>query len=401
MSLEELTEFFVSIGEKPYRARQVFKWLMNGAASWEEMTDVSKSLRARLAGGAIDTLRVCDVAVSGIDGTRKYLFETFDGLYVESVLMEYYYGWSVCISSQAGCRMGCRFCASGRHGLARDLTPGEIADQYILCERDVRRGVDLHGRPLGVSERVRRVKHMGDDGSSRIGHIVVMGVGEPFDNYDGVMTFLRNITNPHGRNLGRRQITVSTCGLLDGMRRFMEDLPQANLTLSLHAPNDGVRRRLMPAAAARCGVDDLIGFAREYYERTGRRFSFEYALFAGVNDGIMDADELADRLTAAAAGGSGVGAAARSGTGDRSGAGDRPGAPGFHVNLIPANPVPGLGFEDPDSGVFSEFKAPAREQVKAFAERLAGRGIRTTTRRELGSDIAAACGQLRSERMCK
>jgi 23S rRNA (adenine2503-C2)-methyltransferase len=354
MSLDELTEFFVSIGEKPYRARQVFRWLMNGAASWDEMTNLSAALRGRLAAlGAVNCLRVSDVAVSGVDGTRKYLFETTDGLFVEAVLMEYYYGYSICISSQAGCRMGCRFCASGAHGLARDLTPGEIADQYIICERDVRTG-------LG-GDHVQSVKHTDDEGLPRIGHIVVMGVGEPFDNYENVMAFLKNVTDPQGRNLGRRQITVSTCGLLPGMRRFMRDLPQANLSLSLHAPNDEIRRRIMPIGA-RYGVDELIDFAREYSKATGRRFSFEYALFAGVNDGMACADELADRL----AGG------------------------GFHVNLIPANPVGGLGFA-----------APTHGRVAAFAERLIARGVRTTTRRELGSDIAAACGQLRSERMAR
>jgi 23S rRNA (adenine2503-C2)-methyltransferase len=188
-----------------------------------------------------------------------------------------------------------------------------------------------------------------------------MGVGEPFDNYDNVMTFLKNITDPHGRNLGRRQITVSTCGLLPGMRRFMEDLPQANLSLSLHASNDRIRRELMPTSAG-CGVDELIDFAKSYSRETGRRFTFEYALFAGVNDDIMYAKELADKLKGAGG--------------------------GFHVNLIPANPVPELGFAPPD-----------RARVMAFAETLLSHGVRTTTRRELGSDILAACGQLRSERM--
>jgi 23S rRNA (adenine2503-C2)-methyltransferase len=325
MTLDELTGFFAGVGEKPYRARQVFRWLMNGAASWEEMTNLPAGLRGRLGGlAAVDSLRVSEVAQSRVDGTRKYLFETADGLFIETVLMEYYYGYSICISSQAGCRMGCKFCASGRHGLARDLTPGEIADQYIICERDVRAGAGRGGmvsrdesdglmvkgkqgnrdrradesepageskpadesKPVGESEPagkshtnyVRYIKHTDDEGKPRIGHIVVMGVGEPFDNYDNVMTFLKNVTDPQGRNLGRRQITVSTCGLLPGMRRFMNDLPQANLSLSLHAPNDEIRRQIMPAAA-RCGVDELIAFAREYSETTGRRFSFEYALF--------------------------------------------------------------------------------------------------------------------------
>jgi 23S rRNA (adenine2503-C2)-methyltransferase len=360
MSLEGLTEFFVSLGEKPYRARQVFRRLMNGAASWDEMTDLPLGLRERLGELAtVDCLRVRDIAVSRIDGTRKYLFETADGLYIETVLMEYFYGYSLCVSSQAGCRMGCGFCASGRLGLARNLMAGEIADQYILCERDVRTG--FGDTDVASASHVNYVKHKDDEGKPRIGHIVVMGVGEPFDNYDNVMTFLKNVTDPQGRNLGRRQITVSTCGLVTGMRRFMNDLPQANLSLSLHAPNDEIRRRLMPVAAS-SGVDELIAFAREYSETTGRRFSFEYALFAGVNDSVACADELADKL----AGG------------------------GFHVNLIPANPVPGLGYE-----------APGRREVTVFAERLIARGVRTTTRRELGADIAAACGQLISERIAK
>jgi 23S rRNA (adenine2503-C2)-methyltransferase len=386
LSLEGLTELFADMGEKPFRARQVFKWLMNGAASWDEMTDISKALRARLAGlsgdgytdaadaadgadtfgphtisGDIDTLRICDIALSEIDGTRKYLFETSDGLFIEAVLMEYYYGWSICISSQAGCLMGCKFCASGRHGLQRSLTAGEIADQYIIVERDVRRGFDAYGRELGANGRVRKAKHIGDDGKSRIGHIVVMGVGEPFDNYDNVMAFLKNITDPNGRNIGRRQITVSTCGLLPEMKRFMRDLPQANLSLSLHAPNDEVRRALMPVGG-KYGVDELIAFARDYSRETGRRFSFEYALFRGVNDGKIYAEELAGKLA----------------------------GQGFHVNLIPANPVAGLGFEP-----------PSPDAVALFAETLIAKGIRTTTRRELGSDIAAACGQLRSKRMAE
>jgi 23S rRNA (adenine2503-C2)-methyltransferase len=356
-TLEELTELFVEMGEKPYRARQVFAWLMDGAQTFDEMTDLSLALRDRLAGTAVlDVLRVRDLAVSKVDGTRKYLFETSDGLFVETVLMEYYFGYSICISSQAGCRMGCRFCASGRHGLARDLTAGEILDQFLIVERDVRAGA---GGEAPHTNRIRYVKHRDDAGRCRIGHIVVMGVGEPFDNYENVMKFLRNVTDPKGRNLGRRQITVSTCGLLPEMRRFMTDLPQANLSLSLHAPNDEIRRRLMPVGA-KYGVDELIAFAREYSETTGRRFSFEYALFRDVNDDRACADELANKLA----------------------------GHGFHVNLIPANPVPGLGFE-----------APNADRVTAFAETLIARGVRTTTRRELGADIAAACGQLRSERM--
>jgi 23S rRNA (adenine2503-C2)-methyltransferase len=376
-SLSELTDFFTSLGEKPYRAKQVFKWLLNGARSFDEMTNLSVSLREKLNERCeIDCLRIADIIVSEIDGTRKYLFETRDGLFVEAVLMEYYYGWSVCISSQAGCRMGCKFCASGRHGLQRNLTAGEIADQFIMCERDVRGGIDSAGRALGGSGHVKYVKHTGDDGKNRIGHIVMMGVGEPFDNYDNVMKFLSAITAPEGRNLGRRQITVSTCGLINGMERFMTDLPQANLSLSLHAPNDEIRRRIMPVNA-RYGVRELIDFAKIYAENTGRRFTFEYALFDGVNDSLECADELADLL--ASPGSKGQGTTANAG---------KSAAPEFHVNLIPANAVKKLGYAP-----------PSREKITAFAERLLERGVRTTTRRELGSDIAAACGQLRSEKI--
>ena len=353
MDFEELTGFFVSIGEKPYRARQVFKWLHDGAFTFDEMTDLSKVLRSSLQEKATARcLEIEEVLVSKIDGTRKYLFRTFDGLLVEAVLMEYYFGYSICISSQAGCRMGCRFCASGKHGLQRNLTTGEIMDQFLLAESDVRKGIDS-------GERVRYIRHTADDGSTRIGHIVVMGVGEPMDNYDNVMRFLKNVTSPRGRNLGRRQITVSTCGIIPGMRRFMDDLPQANLSLSLHAPNDEIRSKLMPVSS-KYGVDELIEFAVEYAAQTGRRFSFEYALFDGINDDIMYAVELADKIM----------------------------GKGFHVNLIPGNSVPGLGFE-----------APPEPVVGKFAEALIARGIRTTTRRELGSDILAACGQLRSERL--
>jgi 23S rRNA (adenine2503-C2)-methyltransferase len=377
LSLPELTEFFTSIGEKPYRAKQVFKWLLNGAGSFDEMTNLSADLRERLAECCeVDCLGVADVIISEIDGTRKYLFETRAGLYIEAVLMEYYYGWSICISSQAGCSMGCRFCASGQYGLQRNLTAGEIADQYIICERDVRNGRDANGRVLGGSGRVKYVKHTDDAGKSRIGHIVMMGVGEPFDNYENVMKFLTAITAPEGRNLGRRQITVSTCGLVSGMERFMNDLPQANLSLSLHAPNDEIRKQIMPINA-KYGVGELIDFARSYAEKTGRRFTFEYALFDGVNDTIECADELADLL--AGAGSKGHDTTANSG---------KSAAPEFHVNLIPANAVVELGYAPPPKG-----------RVADFAERLLERGVRTTTRRELGSDISAACGQLRSKKM--
>jgi 23S rRNA (adenine2503-C2)-methyltransferase len=351
LSLDELSEYFLSIGEKPFRAKQVFKWLLRGVRSFDEMSDISLELRAKLAEvSPVDNLTIKDIRKSKLDGTRKYLFETKDGEVIETVLMEYYYGYSICISTQAGCRMGCKFCASGMNGLTRSLTPGEILDQFLIVERDVREKAD------GIGETVRELKHQDDEGRDSIGHIVIMGIGEPFDNYDYVMKFLKNICDPAGRNLGRRQITVSTCGLISGMKRFMKDLPQANLSLSLHAPNDKIREKIMPVNKS-AGVDELIAFAYDYSQKTGRRFSFEYALFSGINDSDECARELVGKLK----------------------------GKGFHVNLIPGNGVPELGFETSSS-----------DRVATFAKILLDGGIRTTTRRELGSDIMAACGQLRA-----
>jgi 23S rRNA (adenine2503-C2)-methyltransferase len=220
------------------------------------MTNLAKSLRAKLDDRSLMTLATERVLTSETDGTRKYLFRTEDGNLIESVFMKYRYGNSICISSQAGCRMGCVFCASGLGGLARNLTAGEMSDQLLLARKDT-----------------------GED----IRHIVVMGTGEPMDNYENVLRFLTNITDPAGLGLGRRQLTVSTCGILSGMERFLKDLPQANLAISLHAPNDEVRARIMPIARS-SRIADILDFARKYTEESGRKITFEYALIKGVNE---------------------------------------------------------------------------------------------------------------------
>jgi 23S rRNA (adenine2503-C2)-methyltransferase len=326
----ELRDEFASMGEKTFRADQVFEWMYRrGARNFDEMTNLAKGLREKLDGAAsLMTLRVVKTLVSSHDGTRKYLYETADGHLIESVFMKYRFGSSVCVSSQAGCRMGCVFCASGMNGLIRNLTPGEMADQLLLARQDT-----------------------GED----IRHVVIMGTGEPMDNYENVLKFLENITDPAGLGLGRRQLTLSTCGLMSGMERFLKDMPQANLAISLHAPNDEIRTRIMPIGKTST-VDDILAFAHRYVFESGRKITFEYVLIEGVNDAPAHADELAEKLR------------------------------GLNclVNLIPLNLV--------DEARLAPASAP---MTRAFKERLEARGVGATVRRELGSDIAAACGQLR------
>lgn len=328
LDLRGLTEYMESIGEKPFRARQVFKWIQRGASSFGDMTDISKGLREKLGRDAsLWCLKQETVQVSR-DGTRKYLMETDDGLFVECVFMKYKYGNSVCVSSQAGCAMGCRFCASGVNGLERDLTPGEMTDQILLAEKDA---------------------------GESVSHIVIMGTGEPLMNYENVRTFIENTHDPLGRGMSMRNITVSTCGIVPMIRRFTEDLPQVNLAVSLHAPNDSIRREIMPVSM-RYGIDELLSACRRHAEKTGRRVTFEYALIKGLNDSDADLDELARRLRGMLC----------------------------HVNLIPLNDVLESGLE-----------GSGRRRAAEAAELLESRGIPCTVRRELGSDIDAACGQLR------
>ena len=329
MTLSEMQEWFLHLGEKKFRALQVFRRIYGGAASFDEMTELSSKLRSRLEETAvIDSVRLLKKQESRKDGTRKYLFEVEGGSAIESVFMRYRYGNTACISSQAGCRMGCVFCASGVSGLERNLTAGEIADQVAAMSRDT---------------------------GERIGHIVVMGTGEPFYNYDELLRAIRILHDENGLNIGLRNITVSTCGLLSKIQRFAEDMPQVNLAVSLHAADDETRRKLMPVAA---GYDmrRLMEVCRRTAERTHRRITFEYALISGVNDSLEDARRLVSLLKGMLC----------------------------HVNLIPLNDVSE-----------KQYRGSARQRAQLFASALKDKGIEVTVRRELGSDISAACGQLR------
>ncbi|HBP37662.1 MAG TPA: 23S rRNA (adenine(2503)-C(2))-methyltransferase RlmN [Clostridiales bacterium] len=313
----------------PYRATQIHQWVSRGIESTSEMTNLSRELRALLDGQFIVSgLQLERKLVSALDGTTKYVFRLHDGNVIESVLMRYHYGLSVCLSSQAGCRMGCTFCASADAGFGRSLSHGEMLAQVARIARDC---------------------------GERIGHAVVMGIGEPFDNYDNLIRFLRLVNDPSGLNIGMRHISVSTCGLVPEMIKFTDEGLPVTLSVSLHAPNDPIRRQLMPIAR-RHDLGQLLAACRRHTERTGRRISFEYSLFSGVNDRPEHAAELAARLKGMLC----------------------------HVNLIAANEFPGGAYRQ---------SSPA--DVQAFLERLTRAGINATVRRQLGADIMAACGQLR------
>ncbi len=330
MDLDELTEFITGLGEKSYRAKQIYRWMhVKLAPSIDDMTDLSKDLRERLKEECDYTsLRTVKMLESGIDGTRKYLFALGDGNVIESVLMRYDYGNSVCISSQAGCRMGCRFCASTLDGLARNLTAGEMADQ------------------------VYRIKYsLGE----RISNVVVMGSGEPFDNYDSLVRFIRLISDKNGLNISQRNITVSTCGIVPGILRFADEGFQVTLALSLHAADDETRKSLMPVAN-RFKLSEVLDACRVFHEKTGRRLTFEYSLVAGVNDDLSEAAKLVKLI--------------KSFNG--------------HVNLIPVNPIKERNYRQSD-----------RAKVEAFRDYLISHGVNATIRREMGRDINGACGQLR------
>ena len=330
-SLPELESLVLGMGEKKFRSKQIFGWLARGAASYDEMSNVPAGLRRNLAenGYYIGQPEVVTMQESKSDGTRKCLYEFSDGARVESVFMKYSYGNSICISTQVGCLMGCTFCASTMDGKQRDLTAGEM---------------------LGEVLKMKRVT------GEEINHIVLMGMGEPLDNYEEVSKFLKLINSPDGVNLSLRNITLSTCGIIPGIYRFAEDFPQVNLAVSLHAPNDEIRRRTMPVAR-KYGYDDLMKACRDYTEKTHRRITFEYALIRGVNDSPENAEELADHLKGWLT----------------------------HVNLIPLNEVKGR-----------DYRTAEGSSVLAFRKVLEKRGIAATVRRTLGSDIDAACGQLRA-----
>ena len=331
MTYSELESYMLSLGEKKFRAGQLFAWLhRKGAASFDEMTDLPAGLRARLLAenGPLNFPKIRKKLVSKLDNTVKYLYAFADGETVECVRMEYRHGSSLCISSQAGCRMGCRFCASTLMGLSRNLTPYELLGQVYAAERD---------------------------GGRKIDSIVLMGIGEPLDNYDNVLRFLRLISDEKGRNLSLRHVSLSTCGLVDQIDRLAAEKLQLTLSVSLHAPNDRLRQELMPVAR-RWSVDELLAACWRYEEATGRRISFEYALAEGQNDSPACAEELASRLRGHLA----------------------------HVNLIPINPVAERGFSPTD-----------QRFVERFRSLLEARHITATVRRRLGADINAACGQLR------
>ncbi|MBC5722355.1 23S rRNA (adenine(2503)-C(2))-methyltransferase RlmN [Flintibacter sp. NSJ-23] len=331
MTLEELTAWLQEQGEPAFRGKQVFRWFYRGATSFGEMSDLSKPLRQKLEEQCfLSKPKVARKQVSALDGTIKYLWELADGNCIETVLMRYKHGNTVCISCQVGCRMGCAFCASTLAGKVRDLTPAEMVDQVLFTQID-------SGEPIS--------------------NIVLMGIGEPLDNYDTVMKFLTLVNHPDGLNIGMRHISLSTCGLVDKIDKLAQRGLQLTLSVSLHAPDDETRSKIMPVNRG-IGVERLMDCCRRYFQTTGRRISYEYAMIDGVNDSDQQADRLASLLK---------------------------GTPG-HVNLIPLNDV-------------EESPLKPSRRVAAFQKRLESQGVTVTVRRKLGGDIDASCGQLRRKAM--
>lgn len=329
LTRSERKQFIESLGESAFREKQIFKWLSAGADSFEMMTDLSAALRKKLSETCSwDTLSILVEQESSKDGTVKFLLQLPDLHTVETVLMKYEYGNSVCLSTQVGCSMGCRFCASGIGGKVRNLKAWEMLDQVLLCQKQA---------------------------GEKINHIVLMGTGEPFDNYDEIVAFLHLIHDPEGINLSYRNITISTCGILPAIAKFGDDFPQVNLAISLHAVSQEEREKLMPIAAV-YKLPALIEACKKHTQKTGRRITFEYALIEGVNDDFEHAKKLAKLLKGMLA----------------------------HVNLIPLNPV-----------VEANLSGSNRKRSEAFRKTLENLGIPATVRRQLGADIDAACGQLR------
>ena len=331
MTPEELAAWLKEQGEPAFRAKQIFHWLYRGVTSFDEMSDLSKALRQKLAEQCFLTVpKVARKQVSKLDGTIKYLWELSDGNCIETVLMRYKHGNTVCISCQVGCRMGCAFCASTLAGKVRDLTPAEMIAQVLFTQLD-------SGEPVS--------------------NIVLMGIGEPLDNFDTVMKFLTLVNHPEGLNIGMRHISLSTCGVIPGIERLSDLELQLTLSVSLHAPDSETRSKIMPVNRS-VGVEKLMDTCRRYFQTTGRRISYEYAMIDGVNDSDWQADLLASRLK---------------------------GTPG-HVNLIPLDDV-------------EESPLKPSRRVAAFQKRLERHGVTVTVRRKLGGDIDASCGQLRRKAM--
>jgi len=329
LSQNQLEEFIKQLQQPSFRAKQISKWLYSGVVDFEEMTNLPASLREQLSKQAITgLLKIQDCRISEIDETRKYVFELCDGNIIESVLMKYKYGYSVCVSSQVGCKMGCSFCASTGAGFSRNLTAGEIIGQILTINRDA---------------------------NVKIGNIVIMGIGEPLDNYDNIINFLKKAQSPEGLGISYRRIALSTCGLVPGILKLnKEDLP-ITLSISLHSPFDEERSEMMPVNRT-YSIDKLLEACNIYTSGTNRRITFEYAMISGVNDTLRHATELAKLIEGMLC----------------------------HVNLIPINKVVG-----------NNYKRSSKEQVENFSLVLNKSGIEVTVRRELGRDINAACGQLR------
>lgn len=334
MTTQELLSFVTDeLGESKFRAKQIGQWLNRGA-DIAEMTNLSAALREKLAAVAVaNPVRIRESYKSKLDGTEKFLYELWDGNLIEGVIMRYHYGDTLCVSTQVGCRMGCAFCASTLEGRVRDLSAGEILGQVVAANRHIQ----------------------AQDAARRVHNIVLMGSGEPLDNYENVVKFLRLVNNPEGLNISIRNISLSTCGLVNRMDDFANEGLPVTLSLSLHAPNDSIRQKIMPVANA-YAYEDVIAACRRYSEKTGRRVVFEYALIKNVNCEVRHAEELARRLRGMRC----------------------------HVNLIPLNAVKERHLE-----------APTKQDVAAFLKRLELKNISATVRREMGADIDGACGQLR------
>ncbi len=330
MNLQELTEEIVALGQPKFKASQIYRWLHKAfVTDFSQMSDISLDLRRILDDNFV--IFKCTIEkklVSEYDGTIKYLFRLDDGEYIETVLMKYKYGYSVCVSSQIGCRMGCTFCASTLSGVVRNLRSSEILSQIYAVSRD---------------------------NDIRVSHIVLMGMGEPLDNYDNVIKFVRLVSDANGQNISVRHISLSTCGIVPGIYKLMNEDLQLTLSISLHAPNDTLRTGMMPVNK-KWQINELLSACRDYTRRTSRRISFEYSLVNGVNDTTECADQLSKILKGMLC----------------------------HINLIPVNEVTETGC-----------KKSTPERVKRFADYLTKQGFNVTVRRELGADINAACGQLR------
>ena len=331
LDLEGVNKLVDSLGQPKFRALQLFKWLQSGVESFDEMTNIPAALRQQLDDTCyIATVKALRKYVSQIDGTVKYVYELYDGELIESVLMKYEHGYTVCISTQVGCRMGCKFCASGLYGLTRNLTASEMLAQITYASRD---------------------------NDIRVSNVVMMGMGEPLDNFENSVQFLKLVSDENGINIGLRHISLSTSGVVSGIQKLAEYNFPITLSISLHAPNDDIRNKTMPVNK-KWNIDALLQACKEYQKITTRRISFEYALIEGVNDSDDNARELAKKLKGIMC----------------------------HVNLIPANPVKE-----------NTFKKPDRKAIIAFQKKLESLGVNATIRRTLGADIDASCGQLKKK----